>query len=160
MQTEANPSPLKQTASCVCSESKVSVLSKPLIRFKCHCTICQNLYKKPYAEFVVIQAKHIQLDKVDHIEFGKYRRPPALNRGVCSVCHAPLVAFLRVAPFLKLAFIPVERFSDSSNLPPPQAHIFYHSRSSDIDDSLPKISGYWKSELAVSQALLKALLSA
>ncbi len=157
MQNEANPIPFKKTARCACSESKLTVLSKPLARFKCHCTVCQKLYNKAYAEFIVIHAKHLQLDKSEHITFGKYRRPPALKRGICTQCHTPIVAFLRLAPFLKLAFIPTERFSDLSKLPEAQAHIFYHRRSSDIDDELPKISGYWKSEFVVSQSVIKGL---
>jgi hypothetical protein len=34
------------------------------------------------------------------------------------------------------------------------AHIFYHRRIADEHDSLPKISGYWRSELAVTKLIL------
>jgi len=36
----------------------------------------------------------------------------------------------------------------------PGAHIFYHRRIADEHDSLPKISGYWRSELAVTKMML------
>lgn len=145
-----------QTICCPCNQSQVHISSMPIARFVCHCSICQNLYKKP-ADFVVIHAKHVSLDKTDRIKFAKYRLPPALKRGVCATCHTPVIGFLRLAPFLKLAFIPVERFETQDNLPDIQAHIFYHSRTQDIDDQRTKISGYWKSELAVTQAVLKGL---
>jgi hypothetical protein len=148
----------KQSAKCACHKSKITVHSKPFARFMCHCTICQNLYKKPYADFVVVNAKHVQQEKGDHLEYAKYRLPPALNRGICSECHAPLLGKLRIAPFVQLAFIPSDRFEDPNQLPEPQGHIFYHSRAKDIEDDLPKISGYWKSELAVTSAVIKGMI--
>ena len=148
-----------QTAQCRCKQSKISVKAKPFARFKCHCTICQKLYNKPYAEFVVVNAKDVCLDKCDQIKFGKYRRPPALSRGLCQGCDSPLIAFLRLAPFIKLAFIPIERFNNADELPGPLGHIFYHSRTQDIEDDLPKVSGYWKSELTVTRAVLKGLIN-
>lgn len=148
----------KQSAECNCQASKITLNSKPFARFKCHCTICQKLYNKPYADFVVVNAKHIQIDKGDSLAFAKHRLPPALNRGICSKCHSPLVGFLRLAPMLKLAFIPADRFEDPSNLPAAQGHIFYHSRHQDINDDLPKLNGYWKSELAVTKAVFKGLV--
>ncbi|KZY32240.1 MULTISPECIES: GFA family protein [unclassified Oleiphilus] len=147
-----------QSASCSCTTSKITVRAQPFSRFKCHCTICQEIYNKPYAEFVVVNAKNVELNKSDQLLFAKYRRPPALTRGICQNCQSPLVGFLRLAPFLKLAFIPIDRFEDPGALPAAQGHIFYHSRSEEIDDNLPKFSGYWKSELAVSQSVLKGLI--
>jgi hypothetical protein len=155
MKPVANSNP--QAISCPCSQSKAHISSQPITRFVCHCSICQSLYKKP-ADFVVIHAKHVTLDKTDQLDFAKYRLPPALNRGVCAECHTPVIGFLRLAPFLKLAFIPAERFSDLTNLPEIQAHIFYHSRTKDINDENVKISGYWKSEWAVTQAVLRGLM--
>lgn len=36
-------------------------------------------------------------------------------------------------------------------------HIFYHRRVADAADALPKISGYWASELAVTKAIFRSL---
>jgi hypothetical protein len=65
-----------------------------------------------------------------------------------------VIGFLRLAPFLQLAFVPTTNFADPAALPPPGAHIFYHRRVDDVNDSLPKISGYWPSELAVTRAVM------
>lgn len=153
------PMSFQQSASCPCSVSSISVKAKPFARFKCHCSICQKLYKQPYADFVVLNAKHLIIEKPETIEFAKYRLPPALNRGLCSHCHSPLVGFLRLAPFLSLAFVPSERFQDANQLPALQGHIFYHRRLSDAEDELPKFEGYWHSELAVTKACLKGLMT-
>ena len=152
-----NSSLKNQVCTCLCGESKIIVSHKPMARFRCHCSICQGLYNKPFADFTFLNAKHVSLEKTDRLEFAKHRLPPALNRGICSSCNTPLVGFMWLAPWLKFAFIPSERFENSALLPECRAHIFYHSRSADIDDSLPKISGYWPSEIAISKALVQGL---
>ena len=90
----------------------------------------------------------------DQIDFKRYRLPPAARRGRCRSCEAPAVEFLRLAPFVQLGFVPSKRFPDQQTLPPPAFHIFYHRRRADAADDLPKISGYWPSELAVVRRIL------
>jgi hypothetical protein len=64
------------------------------------------------------------------------------------------VGFLRLAPFVQLAFVPSRNFSVPAALPMPSAHVFCHRRIADAQDPLPKISGYWRSELAVTRMVL------
>lgn len=158
MNKNSNSPLFQQNATCSCQASRISITAKPFARFRCHCSICQKVYKKPFADFVVVNAKHVELNDIEHLEFAKYRLPPALKRGICRGCHSPLLGLLRLAPFVQLAFVPTERFDDSSELPELEGHIFYHRRVQDADDHLPKISGYWKSELAVTKAVLKGLV--
>ena len=146
-----------QHCACTCGESTFQVKNKPKVRFSCHCTICQSLYKQAFANFTVVPAKDVVLDNAQKIKFSKYRLPPALNRGVCASCGKPTIAFLHIAPLLKLAFIPSNTFSDQASLPATGGHIFYHSRAQDVVDQLPKISGYWRSEWAVSKAIMAGL---
>jgi len=145
---------LTQSASCACGQSTFKVDGVPIGRFKCHCTICQNLYKKPYADVVMFWGGAITLSEDQPITFRKYRPPPAVRRATCNVCGAPVIGFLRLAPFVQLAFSQCANLSDQSLLPPPSVHIFYHSRVQDVDDNLPKVSGYWSSEMAVTKLLL------
>ena len=99
--------------------------------------------------------------RVGHqIEFKRYRPPPAARRGHCRSCSAPVVEFLRLAPFVQLAFVPSKLFPDQGALPPPALHIFYHRRLGDIADDLPKVSGYWASELAVMKRVLASIADA
>jgi hypothetical protein len=65
---------------------------------------------------------------------------------------------LRLAPFVQLAFVPSRNFTDRTALPAPSTHIFYHRRISDVNDALPKISGYWPSECAVTRMVLRSII--
>jgi hypothetical protein len=58
---------------------------------------------------------------------------------------------------VQLAFVPSRNFSKPSALPTPSAHIFYHRRVADAVDDLPKISGYWRSEMAVTKLVMKSM---
>ncbi len=109
--------------------------------------------KKPYVDVVMLWDNTITLPAEQPFTFRKYRAPPALQRSTCDACGAPVIGFLRLAPFVRLAFSQAANFSEQSVLPLPSVHIFYHSRGLDVDDDLPKISGYWSSELAVTRLL-------
>jgi hypothetical protein len=52
---------------------------------------------------------------------------------------------------------PSQNFGNSAGLPEPACHIFYERRVADVDDSIPKISGYWSSEAYVTRKILGAL---
>lgn len=144
-----------QNCACPCGHSQFSIAGKPLARFFCHCRICQALYKLPFADIAAFWGTSITLPIGSDVSFRKYRPPPAVSRGTCSACGAPVVGFLRVAPFLRLAFIPVRNIPDPSALPVPGAHIFYHRRVRDVNDSIPKVEGYWPSELTAVRLMLK-----
>jgi len=146
-----------QKCACSCGESSFIVKTTPIARFTCHCTICQSVYKKPFANFTVLLARDVEIINDQQLKFAKYRLPPALIRGICTSCNQPTIGFLQAAPFLKLAFIPSSLFPLQELLPATSGHIFYHSRAQDIADQLPKISGYWHSEWAVSKAILAGL---
>jgi hypothetical protein len=92
------------------------------------------------------------------LRFRRHRLPPALDRGVCASCADPVVGYLRIAPFVRLAFVPARSFASKSGLPRKSAHVFYHRRVRDVRDDLPKISGYWASELAVARLVLAGML--
>jgi hypothetical protein len=49
-------------------------------------------------------------------------------------------------------------FPDQSRLPEPGFHIYYRRRVADIEDDLPKYSGYWKSEWVAAKRVVSALL--
>jgi hypothetical protein len=135
--------------SCPCGVSTFEVYTKPLARFYCHCLICQKLYQKPFADFTVMLSNNVTVHNESKIKFDRYRLPPALRRGICISCKQPVIGFLRIAPYVQLAFVASSRYPKCSLLPAPQAHIFYHRRTADINDDLPKYEGYLRSELAV-----------
>jgi len=138
--------------SCPCGDSQFTFSGRPIARFICHCQICQQLYKKPFADVVMYRTKDITMTKDDKIQYAKYRLPPALKRGVCTSCEQPVIGFLQG---FGLAFASADKVKDQSVLPPPLFHTFYHRRVDDFPDQLPKISGYWPSQWAVTWAFLK-----
>jgi len=145
---------IHQTCSCSCGKSKFGITSRPFARFVCHCTICQSVNRAPFADTTVLWAKNVALPEVHQVQFKKYRAPPALSRGTCPSCGLPVVGFLAVAPSVRLAFIPSRNYPESYALPAVALHIFYHSRTADINDHLPKYNGYWRSQLAVTKHIL------
>lgn len=77
---------IHQQGSCTCGQSTFSVEGAPLIRFICHCQICQDIYKKPFADVVIFPEKSVKLLTTASVEFKKFRAPPAVNRGICKSC--------------------------------------------------------------------------
>lgn len=147
---------MKQSGSCRCGSSKFRVNGDSLCRFFCHCTICQSVYKQPFADVTAFRARDVEMPVNSKLEFRRLRSPPALNRGFCPECHMPVVGFLSLIPGLGIAFVPSANLPDKRELPKPFAHIFYQSRAGDVSDAVPKVSGYWRSEGAVGQNLIPA----
>jgi hypothetical protein len=147
---------LKQDCSCLCGATRFAVKGEPIGRFFCHCTICQAVYQKPFADATFFWGRAIALPDKSAIEFRRFRSPPALNRGICPRCRNPAAAFMASGP-LTVAFVPSQNFENPADLPKPGCHIFYERRVADIDDSSPKICGYWSSEAYVTRKILGAL---
>jgi hypothetical protein len=145
----------QETLTCSCGKAKVAVKKRPFARFTCHCTICQSLYKKPYADVTALWSGDVEVLTEDQIEYKKYRLPPAVNRGTCKSCGTPVVGFLALAPFVKFALISGDKYQSADVLPETAHHIFYHSRVCDANDQLPKIEGYFASEWAVSKLFMR-----
>ena len=145
---------------CECGQTQVSVVKPPMLRFHCHCTICQDLYKQPCSDVTVMWAKDAKLTQGEHIE---YRRPGLLlKRGVCTQCEQPIFATMTLLPSLlkwpgvKFAFVPGNRYDDQSVLPKASAHIFFHRSESTVDDGVSKYKGFIKSELMITWLILKS----
>jgi hypothetical protein len=147
---------LKQDCSCPCGATRFAVKGEPIGRFFCHCTICQAVYRKPFADATIFWGGSIALPDAHAVEFRRYRPPPSLNRGVCPHCRNPVVAFMAYSP-LSVGFVPARNFENPADLPEPDCHIFYERRVADVDDPVPKISGYWSSEAYVTRKILDAL---
>ena len=148
---------MNQSCSCPCGQSTFTVSGVAISRFLCHCQICQSIYKQPFADITTFWSGSVSLPEEHSIQFNRYRLPPALRRGACATCDAPVVGLLSLAPFVQLAFVPSKNFSAPAALPSAGAHIFYHRRVCDVHDSLRKVNGYWPSELAVTKMVMGSL---
>lgn len=148
----------ERTGSCHCGAARFSISGKPLIRFVCHCTICQEFNKADYADVTAFFAKDVVLDRKESVEFRVYKQPPLLKRGTCVICARPAVEHLTIPLFPRLTVVPSGNIEESASLPDPAFHMFYHRRKADMTDSLPKYSGYLNSQFRLIAALITALL--
>jgi hypothetical protein len=142
---------------CECGQTQLRLAKSPMLRFHCHCTICQNLYKRSFSDVTVMWAKNAKIIEGGHIE---YRRPGLLlKRGVCTQCEEPILAYMTLFPGVKLAFVPGNRYQDSAVLPKASAHIFFHRSETQMDDGIAKYKGFIKSELVITWLILKSAVS-
>lgn len=143
-------------ASCSCGASRFRVSARPFARFICHCQICQAYTGKPFSDVTVLRARDVQLEEGAQVEYRKYRLPPNIVRGSCASCGKPVIEFGLAGP-AKLAFVPTANYADTQALPPAALHMFYHRRVSEVQDDLPRHSGYLRSQLAVIGLLFRGL---
>lgn len=145
---------------CGCGHTHFQVHGEPLIRALCHCTICQQFNHAAYADIVLYRGRDVDMPATGQVNFSTWRPPPAVQRGRCARCDSPAIEFLSMPLMPKMVIVPVACLPESAALPQPSLHMFYHRRTADIDDTLPKYSGYWKSQLGFGRHLIKHMLSA
>lgn len=142
---------------CSCGATQFTVTGTPLLRALCHCTICQAYNQGAYADVNVFLNGQVDFSNDQPVEFKKYRKPPAIQRGTCSACGKAAIEYLRLPVLPDIVFIPSANFPDPVALPAPSLHIFYDKRVADIQDDLPRYTGYVPSHVAVMRHLVKAL---
>jgi len=141
---------MNQDCACPCGASRFSVSGNPIGRFFCHCTICQKVYRKPFADVTYCRAAAVDVPADRPVEFRCYRPPRGVRRGICNRCDNPVAAFLTMVPGVNVGFVSSQNFSRPAELPTPDGHIFYHWRVADIADSVPKLSGSLASQSHVA----------
>lgn len=144
------------SCQCSCGQTRFQVQGRPLLRFYCHCRICQAFNQAPFADVTVFVKRSLRLPPGLNIQYRAHRPPPHVQRGICPQCQRPALELLELGPLPGLAIIPSANFDIPSPLPAPELHIFYHRRQSDAHDSLPKYQGYWSSQAALGRYLFKA----
>ena len=149
---------LEQECHCECGETEFTLKGKPLMRMFCHCTICQEFNEKNFSDVTVFLAKDVEFDRAQNVAFKKYKAPPAVDRGKCGSCHKPVIEFLDTPLFPSLTIIPSQNIEKGSYLPDSCAHIFYHRRVKDINDNIPKYSGFISSQTLFAKKLFMGML--
>lgn len=149
---------MQYQCSCQCQQSRVAVSAKPLMRFICHCHICQQVYQDNYADILLYLPSAIeQLDK-QNINFSKYTKLFPVNRGVCTDCQQPVVGYFSLAGYPLMAFVPTNNHPEPETLPQVSFHSFYHRRTQDIEGHISKYSGYIPSQWAVISRFVHRLI--
>ena len=153
-----NQQNLEQKCHCECGKTEFTIKGKPLMRMFCHCTICQEFNEADFSDVTIFLSKDVAFDQTQNIEFKQYKSPPAVDRGKCGYCHKPIIEFLNLPFFPSLTIIPSQNIEAGIYLPEACAHIFYHRRIEDIDDELPKYSGFINSQILLIKKLLSGMV--
>ena len=144
----------QRSCQCPCGTNQFSAVGEPIVRFFCHCTICQDKYQAPFADVTLFKLPAVRLPE-QATTYVKYKRFAAIDRGICDACHKPVMAKMGSGD-KGYAFISTQNFVDPSALPPSIMHVFYGTRTADIDDDLPKHSSWLSSQWAFLKLLRAA----
>lgn len=79
----------------------------------------------------------------------------AIDRGICDACHKPVMAKMGAGE-KGYAFISTQNFLSPEDLPASTLHVFYGTRTADIDDELPKYDSWLSSQWAFLKLLRAA----
>lgn len=146
-------------AQCPCTSTQFNLQGTALLRGFCHCTICQAFNQAGYADITLFRAKDVQKPDPALVALKSYRSPPILQRGKCCQCDQPAIEYFHLFPMPEVVIVPTANILDANLVPEPSLHIFYDRRVDDVQDTLPKYSGYLSSQLAFGRRLMSALLS-
>ena len=140
--------------SCDCGQAKARFSVKPRVRFRCHCTKCQSVYKSAYADALVFRRGQVQIADKDKIKWVHTARPSPLIRGLCKTCDGPVLAHF----FGTLSMIPALSVSELE-LPTVNCDIYYRTRTQDINDGVPKYESALATYAGLTMPFLTVLLS-
>lgn len=141
--------------SCPCGYAAFEIHGEPLFRMLCHCTICQRFNDAPFADVVVYAARAVGDPAAGAVSYDTYKPPPNVQRGKCAQCGKPAIEKFAAPLLPKLTMVPASVHGAGAALPAPVAHFFYETRTADADDTLPKHSGFLRSQLAFGRYLLR-----
>ena len=144
---------MERACQCPCGVNQFSVSGEPIVRFFCHCSICQKKYDAPFADVVLFKLSDVTMPD-QAVSYGKYKRFVAIDRGICDHCHKPVMAKMGKDD-KGYAFITAQNFTDPEALQKSAMHVFYGTRKTDMQDALPKYSNWFSSQMAFLK-LLKA----
>lgn len=141
-------------AGCPCQSNHLILMNEPIIRFICHCLVCQKYTGKAYSDVSIFMQKDVQNLQIQNTKFKRYKLPPNIRRGICLNCQQPSV---ELGVLGQLVLLPTMNILDQQFLPAPRMHLFYHRRVADIHDDLPKYEGMVSSQLMMSLHLAKGI---
>ena len=135
-------------AQCECGRVSYQVPEQPMFRMLCHCSICRRFNETPVADVLVFRGREVELPDAGAVEFQTYRPPPNVQRGKCATCAQPAIEVFQLPLLPRIVMVPSGMIDDVRSLPRPTCHVFYANRQQDVDDGLPRYSGYLSSQLA------------
>jgi hypothetical protein len=153
-----NTSSKTNIAQCSCGKNQFTLTKKPLLRAICHCEICQKFNQAPFGDIVIFSKRDVLLPENHSVAFKTYTTPPMVQRGKCTACQQPAIELMEMPMTPALIMIPAANISNKDLIPEVSFHSFYHRRIKDVNDAIPKYSGYLKSQTMFMLNLFKAKL--
>lgn len=144
--------------ACTCGTSTFAASGSPLFRAICHCGICQRFNKADYADILIFRGAAITVQDDSAVIYAAHKSPPLVLRGTCTACGMPAIERLRIPLMPRLTIVPTRNINTAATLPDPALHMFYEARVQDVHDDLPKYSGYLRSQIAFSRALMGGII--
>ena len=141
---------------CSCGHVEFKSIKKPLVRLCCHCTICQDFNDAAYADIAIYDGAAIEAPPEGRVDYKSYKAKSPILRGKCVKCHDPILEASVKGP--KLWIVPVSAIRDTAQLLKPAAHIYYETRTQDVEDTIPKYNSTFRSNLVMVKHLLVAKL--
>ncbi|MFK7966446.1 MAG: GFA family protein [Burkholderiaceae bacterium] len=146
----------KRIGTCACGEVRALIHGDPLMRVHCHCTTCQAFNDAPSADVTVFDARDIVIEGESNIAFKAYQKNSPVLRGRCTRCQSAVIEKASMPLLPNLIMMPSEVIQPAPDIQSSQ-HIFYHRRTADADDQLPKRTGLVSSQGHFMKSLLAAL---
>lgn len=145
---------IPQEGSCSCSSNTYTINNKPIGRFICHCTICQEFTGQAYNDVTILLKSDVSKLNLIRTKFRRWKLPPNISRGLCTRCNKPSI---ETAVGGNLILIPTTNLPNVAALPEPSMHLFYNRRVQDMDDDLPKCNGFVQSQAMTVKALAQGM---
>ena len=144
-------------AQCKCGSNTITIKSEPLMRTVCHCRFCQEYTGRDKSDFVIYRNSDVELPPAEKSHFRAFKKPQFVSRGTCTSCGGPAYEHVRIPLLPNMVIIPVPNHEQTSTLPAPSLHMFYHRRKADVNDPHPKYSNPLNSEWQFISRLIGAL---
>lgn len=147
---------MSEQLHCECGNTKATINGPAIVRGYCHCTICQEFNQAPFADITLFRARDVDWPPKGQVVYRSWKKPPIVMRGRCKDCGKPAIEEMRLPGFPRIAIVPTMNLEGA--VPSPSMHVFYQSRVADVDDELPKISGFFRSEIHFMYQVVAGLL--
>lgn len=144
---------MSYSCQCPCGATRYQIHGEPILRFYCHCTICQQQYQAPYVDVSLFKLSDVDLQDDPEITYGRFKRFGAVDRGRCPSCDKPILSKMGKGEN-SFAFMAARNCINAEDLPPADMHVFYGTRTADVEDDLPKYSNVITSRYAFIKRMM------
>ena len=114
---------MSYSCQCPCGTTRYQIHGEPILRFYCHCTICQQQYASPYVDVSLFKLDDVHLPEDQNITYGRFKRFGAVDRGRCPSCDKPVLSKMGKGDNA-FAFLAARNCVNADDLPPAFFPIF------------------------------------